>query len=70
MNVRVEISFTNDFGDKAIGVSEIIESHTEDISPMYPGELDNIIYWVKKALIACGFGEQQVNNALKNSEDI
>jgi len=66
VDIRVEISFTNDFNDKMIGISEVQSKQ----GTIHTGELDSIIYYVKKALIACGFGEGQVNDALRDSEEI
>ena len=66
MNIKVTIEMTTDLGDKMIGVSGIEE---KDGHP-YTTEVDNVIYYLKKAMISCGFSENQVNDAFRDHEDI
>ena len=66
MNIKVTIEMTTDLGDKMIGVSGIEE---KDGHP-YTTEVDNVIYYLKKAMIACGFTEEQVNKGFEESEEI
>ena len=66
MKIKVTIEMTTDMGDVMIGVSGIEE---KDGHP-YTTEVDNVIYYLKKAMISCGFGEVQVNNAFRDSEEV
>ena len=66
MKIKVTLEMTTDMGDAMIGVSGIEEKEGHP----YMTEVYNVIYYMKKAMIAAVFGESQVLNAFRDSEEI
>ena len=66
MEIKVTIEVTTDYGAKMLGVAGIVEPDPSS----YISEVDNIIIQLKKAMIACGYTESQVDQAFEESGEI